>query len=83
VSEAKLAANREIGRRVLLELWGQGKFELADDLYAPDYIDHVSRGPEPGRVARPEGIKQVVMLFRRAFPDLQYSVEKRWPSATS
>lgn len=69
--EATLAANRAIGRRVLLELWGQGKLEVADELYAPDYIDHVSRGPEPGRVSGPE-----VMLFRRAFPDLQYIVEE-------
>lgn len=74
--EATLAANRAIGRRVLLELWGQGKLELADELYAPDYVDHVSRGPEPGRVSGPEGIKQAVMLFRRAFPDLQYTVEE-------
>lgn len=74
--EATLAANRKIGRRVLLELWGQGKLEVADELYAPDYIDHVARGPEPSRVSGPEGIKQAVMLFRRAFPDLTYSVEE-------
>jgi hypothetical protein len=79
---ATLAANRAIGRRVLLELWGQGKLELADELYAPGYIDHVGRGPEPGRVSGPEGIKQAVTMFRTAFPDLQYS-RKRWRSATS
>jgi hypothetical protein len=43
---ATLAANRAIGRRVLLELWGEGKLEIADELYAPGYIDHVARGPE-------------------------------------
>ncbi len=61
-NEATLAANRLIGRRVLLELWGQGKLEVADELYAPDYIDHVGRGPEPGQVRGPEGIKQAVTL---------------------
>jgi len=30
-----LAANKEIGRRVLLELWGEGRLEVADELYAP------------------------------------------------
>jgi predicted ester cyclase len=75
VSEATLAANRAIGRRVLLELWSQGKLELADELYAPGYVDHVSRGPESTRVIGPEGIKQAVLLFRRAFPDLHYTVE--------
>jgi steroid delta-isomerase-like uncharacterized protein len=72
---AQLAENRAIGRRVLVELWGQGKLELADELYAPDYVDHVGRGPEPERVSGPEGIKRAVIMFRTAFPDLTYSVE--------
>lgn len=74
--QATLAANRLIGRRVLLELWGAGKLEVADELYAPDYVDHVSRGPESAKVMGPEGIKRAVMLFRRAFPDLKYTVEE-------
>lgn len=74
--EATLAANRLIGRRVLLELWGAGKLEVADELYAPNYVDHVGRGPEASRVVGPEGIKQAVMLFRNAFPDLTYTVEE-------
>ena len=74
--EATLAANRLIGRRVLLELWGGGKLEVADELYAPDYVDHVGRGPEASRVVGPEGLKQAVSLFRRAFPDLTYAVEE-------
>jgi predicted ester cyclase len=74
--EATLAANRLIGRRVLLELWGGGELEVADELYAPDYVDHVGRGPEASRVVGPVGIKQAVTLFRRAFPDLTYAVEE-------
>ena len=72
---ATLAANRAIGRRVLLELWGEGKLELADQLYAPNYIDHAGSGPEPSRVIGPDGLKQAVTLFRTAFPDLTYTVE--------
>ena len=71
-----LAANREIGRRVLEEMWGQGKLELADQLYAPEYVDHASRGPEQGTVRGPEGIRDAVTLFRNAFPDLTYKVEE-------
>ena len=74
--EATLAANRAIGRRVLLELWGEGKLAVADELYAPGYVDHVGRGPEPARVSGPEGIKQAVTMFRTAFPDLTYTVEE-------
>jgi predicted ester cyclase len=74
--EATLAANRLIGRRVLLELWGGGKLEVADELHAADYVDHVGRRPEASRVVGPAGIKQAVTLFRRAFPDLTYAVEE-------
>ena len=74
--EATLAANRLIGRRVLLELWGAGRLEVADELYAPTYVDHVSRGPESGQVRGPEGIKRAVTLFRSAFPDLTYTVHE-------
>ncbi|ODR96779.1 hypothetical protein AUC71_04225 [Methyloceanibacter marginalis] len=75
--EATLAANQLIGRRVLLEMWGAGDLGVADELYAPDYVDHVARGPEPSRVVGVEGIKQAVRLFRDAFPDLQYAVEEQ------
>src|SRR5262245_27459335 len=72
--EAQLAANRLIGRKVLLELWGAGKLEVADELYAPNYVDHVARGPEASEVRGAEGIKQAVTLFRTAFPDLTYTI---------
>lgn len=71
-----LERNREIGRRVLEEMWGRGRTELADELYVPHYVDHVSRGPEAGTVSGPEGIKAAVQQFRAAFPDLAYTVEE-------
>lgn len=69
-------ANRELGRRILRELWSQGRLEVADELYAPEYVDHVSRGPEDEEVRGPDGIKGAVTLFRSAFPDLEYTVEE-------
>lgn len=74
-NEATLAQNKLIGRRVLVEMWGEGKLAVADELYASDYVDHVGRGPEASRVVGPAGIKQAVTLFRTAFPDLRYTVE--------
>jgi len=71
-----LQENREIGRLVLEEMWGAGRLELADRLYAADYVDHASRGPEPETVRGPQGIKDAVSLFRGAFPDLRYTVEE-------
>ncbi len=76
IGAENLAVNREIGRRVLEEMWGQGKLELADQLYAPTYVDHASRGPEPSTVVGAAGIKDAVRTFRAAFPDLTYVVEE-------
>lgn len=72
---AVLETNKEIGRRVLLEIWSLGRLDVIDELYAPDYVDHVNRGPEPEEVQGPAGLKAAVTLFRSAFPDLQYAVE--------
>ena len=69
-------SNREIGRLVLEELWGEGRLEIADRFYSPEYVDHASKGPEPSTVVGPEGIKDAVTLFRGAFPDLTYTVEE-------
>ncbi|MBL8907346.1 MAG: ester cyclase [Rhizobiales bacterium] len=68
-------ANKRIGRLVLEAMWGEGRLELADELYAPGYIDHVGHGPEPAEVKGVEGIKKAVSSFRQAFPDLSYTVE--------
>lgn len=69
--------NKLIGRRVLLEAWGEGRLEVIDELYAPDYVDNVSRGPEPTTVRGPDGLKAAVTLFRAAFPDLRYEVDEQ------
>lgn len=74
---ATIERNKLIGRRVLLEIWGEGRLEVVDELYAPEYVDHVSRGPEPATVSGPEGLKEAVTLFRTAFPDLRYEVHQQ------
>jgi len=68
-------ANKRIGRLVLEKMWGEGRLEIADQLYASGYVDHVGRGPEPAEVEGIEGIKAAVSAFRNAFPDLAYKVE--------
>jgi predicted ester cyclase len=71
-----LAENRRTGRRVLLEIWSEGRLDVVDELYAPDYVDHVTRGPEPGTVSGPDGLKDAVRMFRDAFPDLTYTIDQ-------
>ena len=66
-------ANREIARRILDELFGQGRMETADELIAPEAIGHDPSLPEP--VRGPEGVKQAAAGYRAGFPDLRITVD--------
>jgi steroid delta-isomerase-like uncharacterized protein len=58
--------------RIPLEIFNQGKLELINELYAPEYIE---RSPQPGMAPTREGFKQFVTSLRTAFPDLRYSID--------
>jgi steroid delta-isomerase-like uncharacterized protein len=67
-----VAKNREVTRRFCAEVWGEGNFALADELMASDLVDHT---PFPAPVPGLEGHKQVLAMFRNAFPDLKLTVD--------
>jgi steroid delta-isomerase-like uncharacterized protein len=58
--------------RVPLEILNQGRYELIDEIYAPDFVEHYE---QPGVPPTREGFKQFAMAYRSAFPDLHYTVE--------
>jgi steroid delta-isomerase-like uncharacterized protein len=58
--------------RIPLEIFNQGKLELIEELYAPEYVE---RSPQPGMPATREGVKQFVTALRTAFPDLRYTID--------
>jgi hypothetical protein len=60
-------------RRAVEEVWNGGNLDLADRLFAPDYVNH--GGLIPDLVRGPEAIKIGVALYRTAFPDLHIAVE--------
>ncbi len=64
--------NREVTRRFSAEVWGEGNAMLADELIAPDLVEHT---PFPAPVPGLEGHKQVLATFRAAFPDLKVTVD--------
>lgn len=59
--------------RVVDEAWNQGKLEVVDELFAPDYQEH-NPGPEqePGIA----GYKGNILRARAAFPDLFLDVHE-------
>lgn len=69
-------ANKAISRRILLEVFGQGKMAVADELIAPN---SVSSGPgtPPGLPSGPEGTKQFISVYRKAFPDVQFTIDEQ------
>jgi steroid delta-isomerase-like uncharacterized protein len=68
-----LEANKELVRRFYEEVWNLGNLDVADEVFAPEYLRHDSRPsePEPG----PAGQKRIAADFRTAFPDLSFEVD--------
>jgi len=58
--------------RIPLEVYNQGKLQLIDELYAPEFIE---RSPQPGVAPTREAFKQNVAALRKAFPDLTYTID--------
>ena len=58
--------------RIPLEIVNNNKFELIDELYATNYVEHT---PQPGVAPTREGFKQTAIALKKAFPDLRYVIE--------
>ena len=65
--------NKAVSRRVAEEIFNGGNVDLADELYAPDYVLHDPSLPED--LHGPEGIKRYAAMTLGAFPDIRVAVE--------
>ena len=65
--------NKTLIRRFYEEVWGKGNVDVADEVFAADYVRHDLRpgNPLPGAA----GQKQIAADFRAAFPDLHFTLE--------
>jgi len=66
------AENKTIARRFYEEVWSKGNLGALDELMATNIVDHHTL---PGLPPGLEGFKQVLTMFRTAFPDLHLTVE--------
>ena len=62
--------NKAVARRVFDEIFNQGKFEVADEIYAPDFVNHGLKTN-----ANLQEDQAAVHQEKEAFPDLKMSVE--------
>lgn len=65
--------NKALLSRVIKEVFNRGNNRLIDDLLAPGFVEHEE--PPPGIPPGREGVKQIVSLFRSAFPDLKVDID--------
>ncbi len=64
--------NKAIYRRFIQEVFNEGQLDKLDELLSPAYVFHDA---PPGTPEGPEAIRQVVTMFRNAFPDLTITFE--------
>ena len=67
VSEAAKA----VVRRNTEEVQGRGNFEVFDELFADDFLDHT---PQPGRTSDKAGARELYKVLRAAFPDFHADI---------
>ncbi len=55
------------------QIWNSGDLAALDDLVAAGYVRHDPGLPMP--ITGPDGLRQLIPLYRAAFPDLYFTAE--------
>lgn len=66
--------NKAVYRRFIQEVFNEGRLEVLDGVLSPSYV---FRDAPPGTPTGAEGIRQVVAMFRAAFPDLTITIDEQ------
>ena len=69
--------NKSIVLRFYKDIFEQGKLNLADELFAADYVNDDPHGPPGGWPHGPQGVKMIVTSYREAFPDIYYKIDEQ------
>jgi predicted ester cyclase len=68
-----IEANKAVYRRMVEEVVNQGNFDVVEELFHPDYVDHVA---PPGTPPGFEGVKAIFRMFRTGFPDVKFTIDQ-------
>jgi steroid delta-isomerase-like uncharacterized protein len=66
---------KAIARMEFEEVFSNGRLDLIDEILGDDYICHDPALPEPARGK--QGLRDAVIGFRAALPDLRFSVDQQ------
>jgi steroid delta-isomerase-like uncharacterized protein len=69
-------AGKAVVRRNTEEVQGGGNFDVFDELFADDFVDHT---PQPNMIPNKEGVRGLYRALRTAFPD--FHAEIHWQAA--
>jgi steroid delta-isomerase-like uncharacterized protein len=69
-------SNKTVARRFFEEVFGKGNLNVLDEITARDYVNS-GPGTLPGLPTGPEGAKQLVTVYRNAFPDLRFTIDEQ------
>ena len=64
--------NKELVTRIVEDFINKNQPSVADELFAEDFINH---SPQFGVAPNLEGLKQMISLFHKGFPDLHLNIE--------
>lgn len=69
------AENKAIARRLRHDIWNTGNLAIADEICADDFVNHNNDPLTPDFGRGPNALKQLVTMYRTAFPDAHLSIE--------
>ncbi len=70
---SNIEANKNVYRRMVEEVVNKGNFDVVDELFHPDYVDHVA---PPGTTPGLAGVKEIFQMFRTGFPDVKFTIDQ-------
>jgi steroid delta-isomerase-like uncharacterized protein len=69
-------SNKTVSRRLFEEVWNKGNLALLNEIIAKDLVNS-GPGTLPGLPTGPEGTKQLITVYRNAFPDVRFTIDEQ------
>jgi steroid delta-isomerase-like uncharacterized protein len=68
--------NKTVSRRFFEEVFGKGNLAVADQIIVKDQVNSGPGNPH-GLLPGLEGTKQLVTMYRNAFPDVRFTIDEQ------